>query len=51
MRFVKDERKPRAHEEFEVTESLFNGLRLAEQPQSYHNLHGKIDRMVSRQAK
>ena len=49
MKFVKEERSPRSKEEFVVSEELFSGLRLAEQPVSYPELQEKISRMVRRQ--
>lgn len=50
MKFVKDDRTLRSREEFDVSEELFIGLRLAEQPiVNYPNLKDKIKFMVTRQ--
>lgn len=48
MRFVKEGRSLRKKEEFGVSDELFYGLRLHEQPVSYEGLKEKIDRLVKR---
>lgn len=50
MKFVKSNRELRSREEFpEISDELFNGLRLAEQPVNYPDLHEKIIRISKRQ--
>lgn len=51
MKFVKDNRVLRNRQEFDVPDELFEGLRLAEQPLDYPDLHQKIQRLVRRQSK
>jgi len=50
MQFVKDDRKPRSKDEFgNISEDIFEGLRLAEQPANYPALQQKVRRLVGRQ--
>lgn len=49
MKFVKNNRELRTKDEFDVSDELFRGLRLAEQPQSYARLADKIKFMEKHQ--
>lgn len=49
MQFQKSERAKRSRNEFKVSDDLYYGLRLAEQPGS-NNLQHKLDKMIEHQA-
>jgi hypothetical protein len=45
MKFVKENAVQRRRDEFDVTDDLYEGLRLEEQPRNYKNLTAKIEMM------
>jgi hypothetical protein len=50
MKFVKDQRSMRSRNEFDVSDDLFYGLRLNEQPKGYPKLKEKMATIVKNQA-
>ena len=46
MKFIKENREIRSLNEFQISDDMFYGLRLNEQPMSYPNLKEKVNRMI-----